>query len=366
MEDASISEPGFASKAQVVTPLEQVKLVDPRSTEILRALSVTSVEELLGLIAADPDAVGKFLPDLDLPQIQADADAVARAPVLAEFESFENPEFGMGAWAPEDIEPGERASAAYVKEWLPAAAVEVDRDKAKEPAMTLIDCFGPIRDQGRRGTCVAHATCAILECQEARLKGAKNDLSEQFVYWNAKANDGSSNVEGTWLHVAMPHTERDGACLESVWPYNPGKIPGDEGQGPPPPAASTDALGHLLSGAVKLEPRDPGAMRDVLDQRRPIAVSIPVYNNWYSNPAANALGLIPMPLPNSVRKGGHAVSLAGYGWDPEFAGGGFFVVRNSWGTEWAPRSPIAPGYGAIPFLYLERYAWESWTTANGA
>jgi len=366
MGGASISDPGFVTKTQVVTPLEQTQFVDPRSAETLRGLSVTSVEELLGLIAADPDAVAEFLPHLDLPQIQADAGTVVRAPLLAEFASFENPDFAMGAWAPEDIEAEKRASAAYVEEWLPEAAVEVDQDKAEQPAMSVIDCFGPIRNQGKRGTCVAHAVCAVLECQEARRKGEKNDLSEQFVYCNAKANDGSADIEGTWLRVAMPLAERDGACLESVWPYNPLKTPGNEGQGPPPPAAQPDALDHLLVDPVELDPRDPAPMRDALDGGRPIGLSVPVYNNWYSNPAANALGLIPMPLPNSVRKGGHAVCLAGYGWDPDFAGGGFFIVRNSWGTGWAPQSPIAPGYGAIPFLYVERYAWESWTTADGA
>jgi C1A family cysteine protease len=366
MGDASLASPGFEAKAQVVTPLTQAPFVDPRSEEALRGLSVTSVEELLGLIAADPDAVAEFLPELDLPQVQADADSVARAPVLAEFESYEKPEFTMGAWAPEDVEVEERASAAYVEEWLPEATADVGLEETEQPVVSLIECFGPIRDQEERGTCVGHAVCAVLECQEARLKGERNDLSEQFVYWNAKENDGYPEVEGTWLRVSVPLTERDGACLERVWPYRPSPIPGNEGQGPPPAGAQQDALDHLLVDPLQLDPRDPAAMRSVLDEGRPIAFSVPVYNNWYSNPAANALGLLPMPLPNSVRKGGHALCIAGYGWDPDFAGGGFFIVRNSWGTDWAPQSPIAPGYGAIPFLYIKRYGWESWTTASGA
>jgi hypothetical protein len=162
----------------------------------------------------------------------------------------------------------------------------------------------------------------------------------------------------------MPLAASAGACEESVWPYNSAKVPNSEGQGPPPATAAPDALDHLLQEPVELDPRQPVPIREALEAGRPAAISVPVYNNWYSNPAVNALGLIPMPLPNSVLKGGHAVCLAGYGWDPDFAGGGFFVVRNSWGTRWAPRSPVAPGYGAIPFLYVERYAWEAWTTAS--
>jgi len=31
-------------------------------------------------------------------------------------------------------------------------------------------------------------------------------------------------------------------------------------------------------------------------------------------------------------------------------------------VEWAPQSPVAPGDGALPFLYIDQYAWEAWAT----
>lgn len=40
------------------------------------------------------------------------------------------------------------------------------------------------------------------------------------------------------------------------------------------------------------------------------------------------------------------------GTNDDFAGGGYFIVRNSWGTQWASRSLIAPGYGTIPYDYI--------------
>src|SRR5918992_4832197 len=163
-------------KADVATPLELPDLVDERSYRRLRALSVSTVEELLGLIAADPDAVAEFLPDVDLPQVQADAEDAARSPVLAEFGRFEDAEFAMGAWAPEDVEVEERASPEYVKEWLDEAVAEGDRDQP--PAVNLIDRFPRVRDQRDRGTCVAHTVCAVLECQLGRLTGDKGDTSE--------------------------------------------------------------------------------------------------------------------------------------------------------------------------------------------
>jgi hypothetical protein len=97
---------------------------------------------------------------------------------------------------------------------------------------------GPIRDQAYRGTCVAHAAVAAME-HYLISQGAGDpdtlDLSEQFVYWNSKSHDGIPNDPGTFLSVAMPLLFSDGCCLESVWPYNPNPIPGNEGQGPPPP-----------------------------------------------------------------------------------------------------------------------------------
>ena len=354
--------PPSSVKAQVATPLDTVSGIDEPAVRRLRGLSVTTVEELLGLIEADPDAVVEFVPEIDLPQLQADAGDLAKAPVLAEIDRLRDRDFGMGAWAPEGVEVEERASADYVRSWLPEASEPIQRPEGEAPEANLIACFGPVRNQGERGTCVAHATVAVLECQRRRLADDSDELSEQFTYWLAKSNDGFPNQDGTWLRVAMPLTEEDGSCLESVWPYNQAPIPGNEGQGPPPAGAEQDAANHRLVGPSQLPNRDPAAMRATLDSGRPLAISVPVYNNWYSNPAANALGLIPMPLPNSVRKGGHALCVMGYGWDVDFAGGGYLIVRNSWGTVWAPQSPVAPGYGAIPFLYVERYGWEGWTT----
>jgi Papain family cysteine protease len=348
-------------KSEVATP-KLGDLVSEKSYRRLRALSVNTVEELIGLIQADPNEVSEFVPDLDLPQIQADAEHLSQAPLLEAIQDLEGADFAMGAHPPEGALVEERASPEYVHEWLQEAIDQPEQEEDEPPAVNLMQCFGPVRNQGKRGTCVAHATCAVLECQHMRLREERIDLSEQYVYWDAKQNDGRPDDEGTWLRVAMPCVEREGACQEEVWPYNPTKIPGDEAQGPPPANADSDASNHLLERPRELDGRDSAAIRAVLDEGRPVGISVPVYNNWYSNPAANALGLIPMPLPNSVRKGGHAMCAMGYGWDTDFAGGGYLILRNSWGAGWATQSPVAPGYGAIPLLYIDRYGWEAWTT----
>src|SRR5207249_11867871 len=56
-----------------------------------------------------------------------------------------------------------------------------------------------------------------------------------------------------------------------------------------------------------------------------------------------------------------AMCIIGYGFDSAFLGGGYFVVRNSWGTDWARLSPFGPGHGTLPFSYVGHYGWEAYT-----
>jgi hypothetical protein len=349
-------------KQEVATPLVPGEIVSYHDYRLLRALSVSTVEELLGLVAVDPEAVAAFLPDADLLQIQADAGRSVGAEALAALDTVEATDYAMGATPPDDVEVEDRASPDYVQSWLPEeAASQEERQTGDEQGVNLLECFQDVRHQGTRGTCVAHAVCAVLECQRSRLHGVREDLSEQFLYWLAKQNDGRSDQEGTWIRLAAPLAEREGVCLEEVWAYDPQVIAGNESHDPPPPGAAEDAAARTLRAPREIGGRDVAAMIDSLDDHRPVAFSVPVYDSWYLNRTTRLNGLIAMPLPNSALRGGHAMCLVGYGLAPDFAGGGYFIVRNSWGTHWARRSPAGPGHGALPFLYVEKYGWEAWT-----
>jgi hypothetical protein len=56
----------------------------------------------------------------------------------------------------------------------------------------------------------------------------------------------------------------------------------------------------------------------------------------------------------------------GYVDDDTVPGGGFFIVRNSWGAAWAADSPEGAGHALMPFEYVERFAVESFTGEIGA
>ena len=51
--------------------------------------------------------------------------------------------------------------------------------------------------------------------------------------------------------------------------------------------------------------------------------------------------------------------------DPEEPTGGYFIIRNSWGTAWSSQAPSpgntyspGPGYGEVSATYVDAYLWE--------
>lgn len=233
---------------------------------------------------------------------------------------------------------------------------------APMPQVNLIAKLPPIRNQGSRGTCVAHAALAAYE-HALTTQGAYQDLSEQFLYWNCKRNDNQSNISGTYLGVGFPALKRDGCCLEPIWPYVPVPIAGNEGHEPPPSGAQLEALAFRLNGFHQLSATSVRDIKNELARERCVAVSIPVFNSWHLSPEIRRTGEITNPIPGEFQNGGHAICLVGYvdiADSPEIDGGRF-LVRNSWGTTWGIDSPYGPGYGTIPYSYIAKFGMEAYT-----
>jgi hypothetical protein len=131
--------------------------------------------------------------------------------------------------------------------------------------------------------------------------------------------------------------------------------------------------------------RPPGIAQkvyDLLAEGRPVAVSFPVFYlspgsslTTLDNPRTDASGeVIKPPLGSAVQSTltgantpGHAVCIVGFQPDPLDTAGGWFIFRNSFGSDWAdsidpgkstPPHVPARGYGAIPASYVENYCWE--------
>jgi hypothetical protein len=225
--------------------------------------------------------------------------------------------------------------------------------------------MSPIRDQANRGTCVAHAAVAVMEqylIKQGRATPQTADLSEQFLYWNCKSHDGDPHGEGTFLKFAMPLLFSDGCCSEAVWGYNPNPIPGNEGQGPPPAAAESDAATCKAPGYRELGAQSVQDIKDALAADQCVAVSLVVFEEDWMTEVIRSTGAVTMPAPGGSSKDGHAVCLVGYedlDGEPEM-GGGRFILRNSWDSNWGVNCEFGTGYGTIPYGYLTTYGMEAY------
>ncbi len=323
----------------------------------LAGLWITTADEFHS--AADGDGalgLAEFL-GISEENVRALADLVSPEVAMRAVGPIEFP--GLGAL---DDEPGPDPSEA------PAAAPGRGGVTPPLPGrgvlptlVNLIDLMPPVRDQKSRGTCVAHACAAVREYLLGPDASTTANLSEQFLYWACKARDNWPG-EGTWIKVGMEVLQAEGICAETVWPYNPDKIAGNEGQGPAPAGAAEAAVAYKITQGDLLQARWVSSMKETLAAGRPVAFAVPVYRYWLTEPAKST-GDLRMPLTNEASIGGHAMAIVGYQDDATVPGGGYFMIRNSWGESWAGKSVLAAGYGRLPYEFISKYSRSAYTAA---
>ncbi len=223
------------------------------------------------------------------------------------------------------------------------------------PKSAIVKNLPPIRNQERRGTCVAFAVISALEVA----LGGKKDMSEQFMYWSTKQDDGYPTENGSFVRVAFPALYNRGVCTEKTWEYVPDDT-NDPGQGPPSKKALSEALKCKPSKIFSIEPTDVEALKTAIAKGHCVSFAVPVFNSWFRNVETRRTGKIGMPIPNEGSVGGHAMALVGYADDASMPGGGYFVLRNSWGGEWAAEHPVGAGYGSIPYAYINQFCKDAW------
>lgn len=240
-----------------------------------------------------------------------------------------------------------------------AQAAEVGQDAVELPgAVNLITFFQPIRNQGPRGTCVSFALSALNEYIKRR-RGMVRNLSEQHLYYETKLIDGITAACGTYQAKAVTVLSSRGQCREIVWPYR-SALPCNN-HGPLPPLARPDGLRNLQA-TLAVPVRNVLAYKAHMAKQRPVTLSIPVYASWYNSASTRLTGRITMRIGSEAAIGGHAVCLVGYVDTPTSPGGGYFIVRNSWGTAaFGSANPFGAGYGTIPYQYIANDAFEAFT-----
>ena len=321
------------------------------------ALWITSIEDLRAALAAIPAGADRSR----LESAPEWAPACHRLGVWQQSAAFTapRPRGGLGLTIPAAVlsrfAPGRPRLTAAQR--LGAAG----SGPALPGAVNWAAQFPGVLNQGPRGTCVAFASTALRE----HVSGFATRFSEQFCYWACKRIDGSPDA-GTTLAMAATALERFGACPEERWPYSPQNLAGNEGHHPPPPDAEKSALEHRLPGWRLLNAQDVRTLKETLAGANgapasPVVIGVAVFSSSFDSFRAYSTGEIALPFPAETPVGGHAMCAVGYVDDESVPGGGYFIVRNSWGAEWAAQNRHAPGHALIPYAYMAYFCFEAFT-----
>lgn len=273
-----------------------------------------------------------------------------------------------------------RMMAACCETFSPGVAVDPAVGDFSEDGLPhevrLMDQMPDIRDQGQRGTCTAFASVALCEFAE----GCSTQLSPQFLYWATKERDGDSYNDGATLAVVQETLYEDGVCEESLWPYESEPLYDDDGyldagQGPAPDDAVEDAQNHRFACRA-LSPNAVRTYRKILASGSPVVVGLSTFKSWTTNAMTMETGRVPMPYMRQGEdgrwhlleksSGGHAMCLVGYVDDESVAGGGYFIVRNSWGEDWASECEEGAGHALMPYRYIALFTHSAFTLIDAA
>lgn len=204
------------------------------------------------------------------------------------------------------------------------------------PSVDLRESFTPVKDQGKMGACSSFALVGIFEFILKKNHQPDINLSEQFVYYNARKAEGASrNDTGSSLSGVLKTMKEQGVCLEQFFQYNPDNIAQE-----PPIEAYDDAQNRKIVHAknVKLSLQD---IKSAVYEGYPVAITLKIFDSFIPRK-----GFIRIPSEHEIqneKSGYHTMVVCGYNDEARF-----FVVRNSWGRKFGEK-----GYCYIPYGYIE-------------
>ncbi len=179
----------------------------------------------------------------------------------------------------------------------------------------------PVKDQGSCGSCWAFATTAALESYlllRDNLPNGSDDRSEQVLVSCGSAG----NCNGGYIDGASNFIQSTGLPPESYYSYT-----GTNG------SCRTAGSGWQLSAEkiaswawVTTTPANLNAIKTALAAYGPLVTTMDVYDDFFYYSGG------VYEYTNSAYAGGHAILIVGYKDDTSVDGGGYFIVKNSWGN----------------------------------
>lgn len=203
-------------------------------------------------------------------------------------------------------------------------------------AVDLRNQCPPVYDQGQLGSCTANGLAAAYEFDLKKQKKKDFMPSRLFIYYNERTLEHTVNSDsGAVIRDGIKTMNNQGVCPEKEWPYDIKKFAGK-----PTAKCFSDALKCQIKSYQRLV-NTLNQLKGCLAEGYPFVFGFTVYESFESNAVAKN-GKMPMPKPKEKSLGGHCVMAVGYD-DAQST----FIVRNSWGPDWADK-----GYFYMPYAYM--------------
>ncbi len=194
----------------------------------------------------------------------------------------------------------------------------------------------PIEDQGNLGSCTGQAVAGAIELLNKR-NSKQTDVSRLYIYYYERMLLGTINYDsGAYIRDGIKATNKYGAPLEKLWPYNIAQF-----RTQPSQPAQIDGAKRRVT--LYERATNFNACINALAQGFPVIIGYLVYSSFVTNTVSRT-GMMPYPDVRRERMlGGHAVLLVGYN-----NATNRFIARNSWGTNWGDK-----GYFYMPYEVIK-------------